>query len=221
MSSCPDCGDRAEDSPETKPAAAGVGADPRCMTRLEIAELACRIMALWVFAQCALAIVPAIMLPFLAIFQHRLLDGLLGSGASLLVPLGELAFGVLLWRKARAIARRMVLQDPTPVVTAAIDSTSLMTVAFTAIGIYALWSTSDEFLRRIAGAFYMAQAQGLEHAAFWTDTRWKVGFIGTLGSLAFGLWLLFGSRGIVRFVQRVRGNAPAEEENTADNEAAK
>ena len=75
--------------------------------------------------------------------------------------------------------------------------------------------------QKAAEAFYMSQMQGIRSAAFWADMRWNASLIGTLGSLAFGVWLAFGSRGIVRFLRRARGNGQTSSEDIPGHGGAK
>jgi hypothetical protein len=188
-----------------------------CLTRLEIAELACKILALWIFAQAALGITPVLLFCFVAFFQHSSGSVFAAVTVSALMPLGFLFVGVLLWKKAEAIARRMVGSDPTPVVRTELDAKGLMSIAFAAIGLYAVWASSEDLFRKIAQVFLIVHEQGIDRANIWGNINWNASLLGTLGSLAFAVWLLLGSRGIVRIVQRIRGNGQTSSENVTSN----
>jgi hypothetical protein len=189
--------------------------DSGCLTRLEIAELACKIFALWVFAHAALTIAPLLVFLFVAPFQLDSGRPFASSALFAVMPAGEILVGVLLWTMSRAIGRRMVRDATAPVARTDIGAEHLMSIAFAVVGIYAVWASCEGLLQKAASAFYIARERGIESAWFWTDIEWKSRLLGTLGSLAFGLWLLFGSRGIVRIVRRIRGNGQVSREETA------
>ncbi len=195
-------------------------AESGCLTRLEIAELACKILAVWILAHAALSITPLLLFLGAAAFQLNPGEAFTPCAVMGAVPLGELIVGVLLWRNAKAIGRRMVRDQSMPVTRIDLDTEHLMTIAFAVIGIYAVWASSAGVLQKAAEAFYMSQMQGIASAAFWADMRWNASLIGTLGSLAFGVWLVFGSRGIVRFVRRIPGNGQTSSEDIAGHGGA-
>ncbi|MHC4982985.1 MAG: hypothetical protein ACYTF6_07440, partial [Planctomycetota bacterium] len=95
------------------------------MTRHEIAQLACRILALWLFCQTALSLYGVVWLLIFAI-PRLFSDGfnlreLAGPGVAGLVGLGAALIGALLWWKSGRIASRMTSPDTTPVTSANLD----------------------------------------------------------------------------------------------------
>jgi hypothetical protein len=173
-----------------------------CLTRLEIAELACKILAVWALAQAALSITPLFLLLFLAFSDP---GRAFAASFSAIIPVGEIIVGIFLWGYSRAIGRRMVRDDPMPVVSTDMDGEHLMSIAFAAIGIYAVWASSEDFFRKAVQILYTCREEGITYADFWANDDWNASFFGTLGSLALGMWLLLGSRGIVRIVRRIQG----------------
>src|SRR5438046_1331000 len=114
------------------------------MTRIEIATLACKILAVWFFAEVAMAGVWTIITAAVAI-----VSSFSSSGSSLgydlkeaavlgLVPLGQLVVGLFLWFRAPRLAARMVSDDPTPVIRPDITAPDVLAIAFMTIGVYTL-----------------------------------------------------------------------------------
>jgi len=189
-----------------------------CLTRLEIAELACKVIALWVFTQVAFTTVPFLLFILAAIFQPNPGKTILVTlGISAVVPLGGLIIGIFLWKKSRAVARRMVSEDPSPVIRTDFGKEHLLSIAFTVVGIYAVWESMNGLFRIITQIFLFTREYGLMDSGLWKDIKWEASVCGTLGSLGFGIWLLLGSRGIVRLLQRIRGDHGPPDGDPADN----
>jgi hypothetical protein len=173
------------------------------LSRIAIAELACRLMALWLFAQVALGLTPLLVLLPGLLFE-RGLDASLGVAfAGALLPLGSLIFGVFLWRGSHAVARRLVHGNPSPLVTRRFSRQDLMAVGFAVIGMYAVWASAERMLHAAVRAIYMAHQLRIEVAKFLNNADWMADFLGNLAGLAFGLCLLLGSSGIARLARRM------------------
>jgi hypothetical protein len=173
------------------------------LSRIAIAELACRLMALWLFAQVALGLTPLLMLLPVLLFERGFDTSLGVAVAGALLPLGSLIFGIFLWRGSRAVARRLVHDNPAPLVTRHFNRQDLMAVGFAVIGMYAVWTSAERMLRAAAQAIYMAHQLRIEVAEFLNNTDWMAELLGNLAGLAFGLCLLLGSRGIARLARRM------------------
>lgn len=224
LDACPQCGGSRDSEPSedfhTEPAEDRVPQRSDCMTRLEIAELACKILAVWIFAKAALSIGPLLTFLFTVVFGQVPSGGFSSLAYSAMIPLGELIVGGLLWISSSALARQMVWDDPTPVVRTDLNREQWMSIAFSVVGIYAVWASSDALFRYVGRLFFIVRQFGADYANLWLELDSHGNIVGLLGSLAFGLWLLFGSRGIVRIVQRVRGEGSYDREATADNSDA-
>lgn len=175
------------------------------LTRADIAELACRVLALWVIAQATLSLSALLLVAFTAMLGEDGGGRLPTALATGLLPVGELIVGILLWKGSRAFAERMVRDNRSPIIGTQLDTEALMVVGFAVVGIYAVWANVHDLLQMAVQVIYLSREQGIEYASFWGNARWQADFWSTLGSLAFGLWLVFGSRGLARAVRRIRG----------------
>jgi hypothetical protein len=182
------------------------------MNRREIAALACRILALWLFTQAATSLVTTIV-EVVTLFNiwDDITRGANQSGIS--APFGVLlgmsptlvmiAIGVLLWKKADSVASRMVSDDPAPVTSAQATREDLLGVAYSAMGMFILASSLPELGRTIA-QLLAADGVGLQNQQLWQNGAWQGRFWGELTQIAIGLWLLLGSRGIVRALRKLQ-----------------
>jgi hypothetical protein len=124
------------------------------MTRREIATLACKILALWMFAQAAFFVAGVLLMGIIsiaAIFTDRGFrwDELAGAAVTGVPALGMLFIGLYFWYRASRLAARMVSDDETPVTRPDITQADLMAVAFSTIGVFTLVPV----FRDLAGSF--------------------------------------------------------------------
>jgi hypothetical protein len=184
------------------------------MTRVEIAKLACRILALWLVSQAVLASSSMLGLTIAwigSLISQRDLDW--GVLAASLIPAGMvvamLLVALALWFGADRLARRMVSDDPTPVTRSDITPEDLMVVAFTAIGLFTLIPALRELGRALVTAFHSEYP----FREWWSSTNWQADFWMSIAGLIFAIALLVGSRPIVRGViwSRSAGTKPVEE----------
>jgi hypothetical protein len=175
------------------------------MTRLEIATLACKILALWMFAQ-AVTYLAAIIPTLIALMGRMFSYPPLGwrDFDSLVLPLqllaGQVAVGLVLWFKAEWTARRMVSHESTPVAGSNITQADVMAVAFCAVGVFTLIPALQSVARQIAGLVmgtYRSPSEVLGSPSFWSSVL----------VLAVSLWLIVGSHGVVRLVLWARSAA--------------
>lgn len=170
------------------------------MTRLEIATLACKILAVWMFVQTVLmayTVVNMFVSLLIGVFGNgRFGADLAIAGFASLHVLVLLLIGLVLWFKAGTLAARMVSDDPTPVTRPEMTQEAVLAIALTAVGAFALISV----LRPMATSIIsMSLAEET-----WASPRWQAVFWSSLIGLALAIWLIFGSRGIARFVLWVR-----------------
>lgn len=217
----PDDADVPDPGPE--PSDAGQGnsvanahAGSPCLTRLEIAELVCRVLALWLFAHVATAYLAVILL-FLVAFSELSTERLLAGGLSMFLPLGGLAFGVVLWKNAKRIGRCMVANDASPIVAASIGRQDILTLACTMIGLYAAWASASELIRELALVAYTLPYFDLD--AIMSDTAWRAKLTGHIGSFMIAMWLVLRSRWIVQRLERRADDASTADENADADEA--
>ena len=170
------------------------------MTRLEIATLACKILAVWMFVQTALtaySLVHMFVGLLIGVFgTGRFGADVAAAGLASIHVLVLLLIGLLLWFQASTLAARMVSDDPTPVTRPDITEEAVLAVALAAVGVFALIRVVQSLATRIIG---MSLAEET-----WASPRWQADFWSSMIGLALAIWLIFGSRGIARFVLWVR-----------------
>jgi len=93
----------------------------------------------------------------------------------------------------------MVSSDPVPVTQSDINQESVLSIAFAATGMFILVPA----LRNLAGNILgITMAGNWEYLVpdRWTSSSWQAGFWSSFVGLGLAIWLIFGSRGIARFV---------------------
>lgn len=174
------------------------------MTRTEIAILACKILAMWVFAQAALLIMDVVMMVIFAL--ANLHSGVshstdLAQTAVTGVPaVGAVIVGVLLWSYAPQFASRMVSAGPEPVTRPDLDHEAVLSVAFAAIGCWLLIPA----LRDVASIIFTAAFGKYPLFEYWQDSRWQARFWPPVFETGLSIWLIVGTRGVVRLVLMLR-----------------
>lgn len=170
------------------------------MTRQEIATLACKILAVWMFVQTALmayTVVNMFVSLLIGVFGNgRVGVDLAAAGFASIHVLVMLLIGLMLWFKGSTLAARMVSDDPTPVTRPDMTQEAVLAVALTAVGVFSLISVVRPMATSIIS---MSLAEET-----WTSPRWQAVFWSSMIGLALAIWLIFGSRGIARFVLWVR-----------------
>jgi hypothetical protein len=189
-------------SPETAQASSGGAGTSGCLTRQEIAQLACRVVALWVFAIFLYEFYGVLALIVVQMATAREYGGgprwteLLVSG---IFPLGHLLVAGLLWAMSRWIARRMVGDDPSPVLHVSIRAEDLTAIAFAAVGVFIFVSA----MKDLGGMIYLQTREPDAH--IWQTPQWLAKFWGNATGLVLAIWLLMGGRSIVRFLRSFGG----------------
>lgn len=187
------------------------------MTRLEIAVLACRVLALWMFAQVAIAAPSLAFLLAMAIhnafgsLEYRW-DELIVVAHMTLPTVGVLVVGLLFWYRAGRLARRMVSDDPTPVTRPDLTRDDVLAIAFTATGVFTLVPV----LRELAGSVIPMVRGDYPSSQWWSNAGWQASFWSSIVGLAWSLWLIFGARSIARFVRWARDVAPRKDDHPTE-----
>jgi hypothetical protein len=181
------------------------------MTRREIAALCCRIVALIVLAWALTYLVQVI--PAL---NSALANTGRGAGPgyfSAVMGYGMLGctlllFAMTLWWNADAISRWMAPEDSVPVTGPELSADALMSVASLGVGLFAITRAAPTFFR-FATSVALTQTS-LDD--FWRDDEWKVALASDALLTAWGAWLIFGNRGLVRIVKwaRIAGKEPPQ-----------
>jgi hypothetical protein len=178
------------------------------MTRREIAVLCCRVLALVVvawaltyFAQMLVSLNLAIANSTSSGFPENAFWGVKISGS---LACALLLFAMALGWKSNVFARWMASDDPAPVAGPELSAEALLPVASTAVGLYAVTRALPTFLR-LAAVSVSGQSTLRE---IWADGEWKVNLISDFLLLAWGVWLIFGTRGLIHIVTWARSAAP-------------
>jgi len=171
------------------------------ITRQEIGAFACKVIALWLFVEAAMDAGGAISVMYGLITQRPL------AGPSLsttiywgLLPLHTLLGGVVLWCLAGVIGRRMVRRDPSPIVGIDFDAGQLLGVALVVAGIFLVVSGVKSFAYLVYYNWNYLDSL----SALWGRSTFHARFWNIVIQFAAGFWLLFGFRGIVALLGRLR-----------------
>jgi hypothetical protein len=168
------------------------------MTRQDIAKLACRIIALWLFCQAAIGLYTIFVFILQAVFQSANGDNVEFDYAGSIVPalmfLGTFLMGALLWWKSDWISRKMIPDATTTVLVGPITTKDALSVALSVVGILII----VDILPKLCRVIYVAYKDS-EHRQ---DVKSQASIIGDIIKLLLGIWILFGSRGIANLIRR-------------------
>ena len=188
------------------------------MTRREIAALCCRILAIVVLAWAAMYFVNTVSLLGSAFanssrfggVDNPYFDGAKTSGS---VGCLLLLFAMTLGWKAELVARWMATDDPEPVSGPEMSADALLPVACTGVGLFAVTRALPTFFRLAAIVATNQSTVG----EIWGDDDWKISLLADGLLLAWGVWLVFGNRGLIRIVRWARSARKApQRENSAE-----
>jgi hypothetical protein len=171
------------------------------MTQFEIAKLACRVIAVYLFGigiiylGSFLGEVGAMILS-LSRVRGMNLAVLLGGSGFIAVCYGGV--GALLWNLSGNLAGRIAGDSTGPITGVPDAGRAMLPLAFTAVGAFAFITVAGAFAGDIAYAMQPTSSR-YSGSAFWTPRLWSHGV-----ELALSLWFIFGSRGIAAVVHWVR-----------------
>jgi hypothetical protein len=174
------------------------------MTRRDIAALCCRIVALIVLAWALMYLVEVIP----ALSSALANKGGYGAGPNYFAAVTGygmlgcilLLFTMALWWNAEAISRWMAPEDPSPVTGPEMSSEALMPVACTGVGLYAVTRALPTFFRFFTTLLFTPSS--LDDIL--GDSEWKTSLVAEALLMAWGIWLIFGSRGLIRMARWAR-----------------
>jgi len=187
------------------------------MNRREIAALICKTLALLMFAQAAfLSITGVVLVIFMFITApfrgwldwHEFYVSLILS-----IPMfATLIVGVVYWKKSKSIASWMVSADPAPVTNLSITVEDVMMVAFSTAGLFVLVDGVRDFVAIV----FLAHEYDFTASEFWYNAQtWTA-----LVQFGLALWLMLGSRGLVRAIHWLRTVGIPDPEDEPDYENA-
>lgn len=183
------------------------------LARWEIGALVCRGIALYFLVQAVMACAGLFCSLVGLLVVSRLPAGqVAGYALGLAGPLTQIVLSVGLWCLARVVGRRMALGEPGAPAGAGVDARSLLQIAFATVGL-CLAVVNLQGLAQLALQVDLIRRQsGSPSARFWDDATTQSHFWGQVIGLAMGIWLLFGSRWLVRVLDGHRhGEAGSSE----------
>jgi hypothetical protein len=166
--------------------------------------LGCKLLALWAFAQAVLT-GPALFLLFILACAGLSPGGfkwpeLAATAVGCLPALGSAFIGLALWIYAPQLAARMVSGDPEAVTRPDLDHETVLCVAFAAVGLWTLIPSVRDF----ASDLVTIVRGKYPFADYWRDSRWQARFCSSILGMGLSIWLMIGTRGIVRLVLMLR-----------------
>jgi len=200
------------------PTISDLGRKAESMTKHEVAKLACRIMALWLFCQAILSLARGVAYFVVSISNNFSRGFGLGDiAASFLITgidgLGFALLGALLWWKAEGIAGRMISAQPdssapAPAASAGLDYKGLMSIAFSAVGVFIALQVIPKLIHPLFVVWGGGGDFTFRH--LWSESMWQAGFWANIVELALSIWFIFGSRGIANMIARFRSMGDAK-----------
>jgi hypothetical protein len=178
------------------------------MTKREVSELACKILALYYLVANLHVFLSTPVSLGMTVWRAMRFGELDEAGIAMLFIAIATAFILLvvwfLWTRSWWIAKKMVPDDANYSRWPRFRVADVQVVAFSMVGLFTL----------VNGVQYLARSFGLYFGSLYADhydrhmsfLEWVI-LDETLASIvgcALGLWLLLGSRGIVRLIRRFR-----------------
>jgi len=171
------------------------------MTKRELAALACKILALWVFYVC-IRVLGYLILPFVGTPSGWTVEGVLRQIVLVVGPsLGVFVFALLLWKGADRLAGQMVDDDPTPIGFAKVDYSGLLTVAIMVLGVVLVTVAIASIISSVMSAALYRQIEKKELPLRGVEYGVE---LSQIINLLVGMWLILGTKRIVRFLGRAR-----------------
>ena len=193
------------------------------MTQREIARLCCKIIAIYALIQSIESLQVGIMniMMMWPLYQRSGSIGLpwnsyVGVFFSMATPVMLAAVAIFFWRQSGIIAAWITghnLQDEADEPDSnpkRISAKELQVVAFATIGLWAIVSSLSQLISAIAWMVFSTTSMKEELLL-----RNTVRVIGLLFVLCLGFWLLFGARGIVQLLYKLRNVGLDENERSA------
>jgi hypothetical protein len=193
------------------------------MPKREVAELACRILAV---AILALSVFQIIVVPVqIVIGLYDLMRGyrntstgftLIGGSVSAVLHLALVCF---LWTRSGWIASKIVPDDIGESHWPRIRTKDFQVAAFSTVGVVMFIYGIGYFCRSLGiyldSLYSPLLGRGLTFIT-WLTLEWT---LASLAYIALGLWLIVGSRNIVRFIRRMRKPDFHEDDGGTGNES--
>lgn len=185
------------------------------MSKRDVADLACRILALCLVVVNAQVIVLAPVgfgMGVWELIRYQEFAHVAFGLICVAVPVAMLLWFVwFLWSRSYWIATKLVPDDANYGKWPHIRVRDLQAAAFSVVGLVALF-TAVQALSRSVGHYIDASRRPGSNVEF-ADWLGMEGTLAALVNAALGLWLMLGSRSIVKMIRRLRGVQTATQPN--------
>lgn len=181
------------------------------MTKREIAVLACKILAIYVALQAVSPLAYGVVSLGDAILRGRWEVQVGQILALILAIVPYVVIGTILWWQANRLATHMVsgmTEAQAPEVK--VIETDIQPIAFSVVGLLILAEAFASAVSLLSTVLYQNWRSLLASVTLYNDA------VETVTRLAVGLWLLLGSRGLAKFLNRVRGLGTADSDDILD-----
>ncbi len=170
------------------------------MTRREIAEVACRILALAMFGYGWVAICSGVAYVGILWPSHSS-DYLLSDRTPLLGGIGWAIASALIWFRAPVYAARMMDDDPEPIVATGLTSLDMLALASVVVGV---WMAAPAFVEVMSfGLEWIILSQDRDEPAD-SSREAFARLVDPLLRFLSGAYLMLGRRGIAQGILRLR-----------------
>jgi hypothetical protein len=176
------------------------------MTKREIAALICKVLGIYAFIG-ALNSLPFVFMPAVTSMVNASSGATptdsatrLGAIINALPVVLHILAGLFLWLGADNLARRMVKDADT--VAQSVIGQEVQIVAFSSLGLFTLLQAVPRVGQIVTNFYILSQQDALMRREFKGLTAPDI--VGLLIQLALGLWLLFGTSGLVKMLQSFR-----------------
>lgn len=166
------------------------------MTRLEVASAACRNVALVLYAS-AVVMVAASASRLVSDIAFDAEDTLAGSLRDVLMAIAAGLCGLYLWIRAGSLAYAMVDESDEPVTRGDLNQAVILSTTCAVLGLIIIVRTVRFFVFLLCHLLTIDSPWSL----WWQNFGWKSELYGSVVELVFGVWLLFGSSGLVKLVR--------------------
>ncbi len=171
------------------------------MNKREIAILACRIFAIYAVFHVLIYIEYGLMgiWGIIHLYPPEQMGGILGLVGIICAPLAiTLAFGICIWLRAEWVADRMLTNVDSANVASKPHAEDIQTIAFSVVGLVLITHAIPKLSVHIVQIYHLLQR---EPVGLWHLVEQCIAFVIEFG---LGLWLLLGSRGLVKLIGTMR-----------------
>jgi len=167
------------------------------MTNRDIALLSFKILAIFAFIRAV-----ELSSKVIQYFYEEATEGYIWIGLQVLLPpVLLILIGIILWIFAPNLSRYVFASSDSNKKSEAVSYTELQTIIFSAFGLIVIVDSLPLLIRSII-AIFMFKVYSISGKE--SVLQRNIYLLFTALKTVIGIWLLFGSRGVVKFVQSLR-----------------